>query len=69
MGTMATAAAERRPTAVWLNLGDLERLLQSLAQANPGRRGQVSPEVRPLARKITRARDRRLRAVERTRRS
>lgn len=64
------AAAELRPTMVWLNLGDLNQLLEALVK-NSGRRrnGRVSPEDRPLIRKIERARDRRLRAVSRAARA
>jgi hypothetical protein len=66
MAIATQGAAERWPTPVWLNLGDLNLLLDSLAQTTAtGRRGRIDPDARPVIRKIERARDRRLRAVER----
>lgn len=57
--------AEHWRTSVPLNLGELERLVDALADVAESRRRD--PEARPLLRKIGRARDRRLRAVERAR--
>jgi hypothetical protein len=70
MGTASRAVAERVPTAVWLNLGDLEQLLAALAgAAGSSRRRRPDPDIRALARKIEHARNRRLRAVQRAGRS
>jgi hypothetical protein len=60
---MRQAAAERAKTPVWLDLGQLNALLDAGVEA-----GGDDKREQPLhgaCRKIGRARDRRLRAVER----
>lgn len=65
MGNGTRTVAERWPTAVWLNLGQLNQLLESLAQTTTtGGSGRIDPQYRPLIRKIQKARDRRLRAAQ-----
>jgi hypothetical protein len=69
MGNTTRAVAEKRPVPVWLNLGDLERLLAALADSaglQRGRRRQLPDhDTQSVARKIQRARDRRYRAAQR----
>lgn len=62
MGQARAGMAERRRTPVGLNLGDLNAILNALLDAGAGNRRS---DMRSLAVRIGRARDRRLRAVER----
>jgi hypothetical protein len=64
MSGLREALAERHRTLVGLDLGDLETLLDGLARLADESR-EAARNLRPLARRIGRARDRRLRAVER----
>jgi hypothetical protein len=59
---MRAYVAERYRIQVGLNLGDLNAILNALLDAGAGDRRS---DLRPLAVRIGRARDRRLRAVER----
>jgi hypothetical protein len=58
--------AERRRTGVSLNLPELARLYDAAMDAGAGSRG-ADHDLDQAARRIQRARDRRLRAVERAR--
>jgi hypothetical protein len=58
--------AERRRTAVSLNLPELGRLLDAAIAAGAGSRG-ADHDLDQAARRVQRARDRRLRALERAR--
>lgn len=62
MGQVRAAMAERQRALVGLNLGDLNAILNALLDAGAGDRRS---DNRSLAVRIGRARDRRLRAVER----
>lgn len=64
-GSVKTWWAESRRTTVTLNLGELEALLQAAVGAGAGTR-KASHILTGAARRVERARDRRLRAVERT---
>jgi hypothetical protein len=65
-GDLRAWLAERRRTAVILNLPELASLTVAALAAGAGLRG-ADPDLDRAARRVTQARDRRLRAVERAR--
>jgi hypothetical protein len=66
MSTLRQWAAEHYRERVALNLPELSALTELAAAAGAGARG-ADPDLRRAAQRVARARDRRLRAVERAR--
>lgn len=68
MGELRTWMAENRRVSVTLNLPELASLAEAAIAAGAGRRGADS-DLDKAARRVIRARDRRLSAVQRARTS
>jgi hypothetical protein len=64
VSTVPAEVAMRRRTIVWLNLGELERLLGAALDAGAANR-HAPIDLARATRRVERARNRRLRAVRR----